>query len=169
VHIERVTRAIALLRWVHAEFLPFDIADWFEEPEETLNCGTAACAVGWMARDPWMQEQGLAIVDAEPVYLGHTRSVGFYAVAAFFDIPHNLAQYVFTRYAYTYHKPTANDIADKMQALIYPGNSNATATGSQCWLDAEQKNRPDTKVPDPQDSLGREAHEKTSRAILEPV
>lgn len=124
MHVERVTRAIALLRKVHIDGLPFDLRDWFSDPDNVFDCGTAACAAGWMARDEWMQEEGLESVGAVPAYLTSKDANpqwlhGFYALEAFFDMPFEDVHFALSATRYANSTATANDVADRMQGWLH--------------------------------------------------
>lgn len=78
---ERLEHLITVLERVERENLPFDMDDWAVDP---LDCGTAACAAGWAARDPEFQKQGLSLSLAwGPSFAGE---VGAEAMAVFLDI-----------------------------------------------------------------------------------
>lgn len=87
MHIERLERAAVILEnFQETSDHRFRMHFWFNQ------CGTAGCAAGWIARDPWMNEQGLAlrIQPSWGPYLvtffqGHS---ALNALAAFFDLPH---------------------------------------------------------------------------------
>ncbi len=65
MNIERMERMAEILRAVCQERRRFSLAVWVDyvklwgkgEPE----CGTACCAVGWAAQDPWMNAEGLRL------------------------------------------------------------------------------------------------------------
>jgi len=68
-HIERLTQLLRVLRQVRDEARPFDQAVWARGRTAPLlttpvnECGTASCAAGWAARDPWFVKQGFALND----------------------------------------------------------------------------------------------------------
>ena len=45
----------------------FDMAQWYDEDD----CGTAGCAVGWAAQDPWFNARGLYIEGRTPELVGY--------------------------------------------------------------------------------------------------
>ncbi|WP_156038088.1 hypothetical protein [Acidiphilium angustum] len=55
IHIERMRQALRVMREVVAQNKPFDMSDWICRNE----CGTVACASGYMQMDPWHRAQGL--------------------------------------------------------------------------------------------------------------
>lgn len=78
--LEKLARLVEILDRVEQHEFNIDVWD----------CGTAACAVGWAARDWWFNERGLKLVEvcayscvSEPRY-GSLR--GFPAVAAFLGV-----------------------------------------------------------------------------------
>lgn len=65
-------------------------------------CGTAACAVGWMAQDPWHNRQGLRLgIDQrgnlDPFFRGYDCKIlaGWNAVEAYFQISGKEARSLF--------------------------------------------------------------------------
>jgi hypothetical protein len=96
MNFERMNQAIAIIKDIPDDQL--SLLYWQHEPEaenETFardmaqtNCGTLACAAGWLSLHPAMQEQGLfADRDGEPIHLlGTKRRYGFNALAQFFDL-----------------------------------------------------------------------------------
>lgn len=77
MHRDRLERLAALLDTVPAD--QFNLRHW--------DCGTTACAVGWAARDPGFQAEGLRLVGRElglvPKYDDET---GIWAAEAFFGL-----------------------------------------------------------------------------------
>lgn len=59
MNLERLNQLAAVLYSVPASAVAFDMSRWISQRR---NCGTAACALGHAALDPWMQEQGLHLV-----------------------------------------------------------------------------------------------------------
>lgn len=63
-NIERLQQLVRVLEQVRDEKRPFDMewwADAFDPPSITTpvnECGTASCAAGWAARDPWFRRRG---------------------------------------------------------------------------------------------------------------
>jgi hypothetical protein len=54
-HIERMRQALRVMREVVEQQKPFDFNVWIRHDD----CGTAACASGYIQMDPWHQAQGL--------------------------------------------------------------------------------------------------------------
>ena len=78
----------------------FDMRGWQME----LNCGTAACAVGFACLDPWFNEQGLAF-NARGVTPQYGDLLHWAAVTAFFDIDMYDANTLFDSGAYRAGRP----------------------------------------------------------------
>jgi len=119
---KRMRRAIAILDRVHAENLPFDIGQWVSEPDNPYDCGTAACAAGWMARDAEFRAEGLVLTDESCVSVGFPAfelDVGFLAMAKFLDIDYDESCQCFDECYYDGDTPpTAADVAARMRALM---------------------------------------------------
>lgn len=117
MHVERLTKLAELLDRVEAEKKPFDIRWWIVP----LDCGYAACAIGHAMFDPWFIEQGLTGQDDVcpwedgPVY---GDLVEFDAVKSFFDIPLNLALYLFCGSNYGPGTVTATEVAHRIRTVI---------------------------------------------------
>lgn len=61
-----------VLAEVDSQKLPFSMEVWQTSGRETEHkCGTAACAAGWAARDPWFRERGftMKLGDSAPRYM----------------------------------------------------------------------------------------------------
>lgn len=117
MHIERWQHGIAILREVTREHKPFYLGFWVASEATPYDCDTAACAVGWMARYPWMQDQGLSLRDGEPLFMG-LRS--FRALTIFFEISDDEAGHVFLTKDYPCYgwEITAAMVADRMQDML---------------------------------------------------
>ena len=80
--IERLSQVIRVLEELPKE-KRFNMGYW-------MKCGTAGCAIGWAANEPWFTRRGLKLVPNQdwdqhylPAYRG---SEGFCAVGDFFDL-----------------------------------------------------------------------------------
>ena len=74
VKIERLTQLIRVLEEVKADKKPFNMWVWFRDLTNTdapidnvvgnkrHSCGTASCAAGWAAQDPWFKKRGFTLV-----------------------------------------------------------------------------------------------------------
>ena len=101
VQIERLTQLIRVLEEVKADKKPFHMGFWFHHisfdgptlrnlvGNKKHSCGTASCAAGWAAQDPWFKRRGFTLV---PYFWGdktvHTRGDGndFAACETFFGV-----------------------------------------------------------------------------------
>lgn len=55
----RLEHAIRVMEDVRDRQLPFNIKRWCESADHPDDCGTAACFIGWLCRDPWFKREGL--------------------------------------------------------------------------------------------------------------
>lgn len=82
------------------EDLEFDMGTWFEQK----NCGTAACALGAAALDPWHQAQGLRLARGSPHFYSTDEhravATGVDAGACYFEIPYSTSHWLFGPDAY---------------------------------------------------------------------
>jgi len=103
---KRLRQLIRVLRQVKKEKRPFDMKEWTNVDRDRVvpllttpapDCGTASCAAGWAARDPWFIEQGFTFTSARD--FGHVvtyeRELGFEACSRFFDLSHNACRDIF--------------------------------------------------------------------------
>ena len=88
MRVDRMRVLVAVLERVERLELPLDMSSWVEDWRRPYHCGTAACAVGWLARSPKAPELGLGLEDGLPYYVeeGGVALVGANAVAAYFEI-----------------------------------------------------------------------------------
>lgn len=119
---ERLERLIVVLEQVQeTERDLFDMDTWFcadEDPshwtevrdnntrivpEEMHECSTAACAAGFAALDPVLNEQGFLLDDDMPFF---NYATGYVACKAFFGLTHAQADYLFFPGTYN-DRPTA--------------------------------------------------------------
>lgn len=57
---EHIRQAIRVMEEVRDGNKPFDMSDWFTPYSDPIDCGTAACLLGWMARDSYFQALGVS-------------------------------------------------------------------------------------------------------------
>lgn len=123
MNIERFKRAIGVLKKVPQH--NFDMNVWgqihcWEQKGNVVSllpvCGTAGCAIGWIASDPWMQKQGLRLfashkarnrpsLDDKDNFViicrpGFGKYSGFTAAETFFEITPEETEYVFAPESY---------------------------------------------------------------------
>jgi hypothetical protein len=108
-------------------------------------CGTAACALGWAALDPRMNEQGLVMffvvpggyrrytpsADVEPLGFVFTPGIAgsgtfaptvqLAAAMQFFDITYETAEELFTLRGYGKDVPLPSDVINKIVDLLLRG------------------------------------------------
>lgn len=84
------------------------------------DCGTAACAVGHAAMDPWFQKRGLFLEcylwgNYSPKY----RDIhGEQAVCEFFELDESTMQYLFMASSYISEEPTTAEVAARISGLL---------------------------------------------------
>jgi hypothetical protein len=95
VNVTRFKRAIEIIEALPDEQLnlkvwqqSFDKAGGYISSNQQATCGTIACAAGWLALNPEMQEQGLSSgFGGQPEFWGEDfRALSFRALELFFDI-----------------------------------------------------------------------------------
>jgi hypothetical protein len=88
------------------------------------TCGTAACAIGWAARDPDFNQLGFVLAeDRLPVYVlddtpGADNPENWDAVCAFFELPTGTADYLFYDTSYPDCKPTPADVIARIREVL---------------------------------------------------
>jgi hypothetical protein len=126
MNIEIMQLAISILRDVEANQLPFRTEAWFIDGNNASDCTTAACAAGWLCRDPRMQKLGLKIAQNGDIsYPEFDTSVGFSAMAKLLKIQSSDSEYLFYRSSYSAAQVTAGMIADRMEQMINNYNKEA--------------------------------------------
>ena len=99
-----------LAAWTRGENL-IDI-----EQQYLIECGTVCCAVGWACSHPPFIEQGLHWNKCDyPTYKGHS---SWDAVIAFFDIPEEIAEYLFLDDSYFTCDATPQAVIDRINNII---------------------------------------------------
>ena len=81
VQIERLTQLIRVLEEVKASKKPFYMETWYLPlfgmsydqksyivGNKTHSCGTASCAAGWAAQDPWFKRRGFTLGEFDEDY-----------------------------------------------------------------------------------------------------
>lgn len=101
MNIEALHQLRRVLKQVRDEKRPFEITGWSRATKDggvppplttpVNECGTASCAAGWAARDPWFIERGFVLEErkvwTDPVLYPRWKSFsGTLACTAFFDI-----------------------------------------------------------------------------------
>lgn len=141
MNVEALQRLIHILENVEKQGLPFNINSWWDIHPSGFSigqdlekpCGTAACAIGWAACDPWFKEQGLSIraealsKSGNPKWLvPHFQGArGFEAAAKLFGIEVYVAQVLFDPHEYFPDEDvgtTPRDVIDRINHLIRTGS-----------------------------------------------
>ena len=146
MNVENMRLAILALNRVHDTNQPFNILHWYGDTEfddeldtfDALDCNTAACALGWISREPWAQEAGMTILDECPAfvtqdYVSITFEQPYYsdskkawvymaydAAVLLFDISIDQSAWLFAanEYAQSAFSVTAKDVANRMLTLL---------------------------------------------------
>ena len=101
MNVERLQQAIKIIEGL--EDKQVDLRGWQVSAENgttvksmsEVDCGTIACAGGWIALNLEMQEQGLSVgLMGTPKYKGY---LNFTALALFFELPMQTAEWLFNR------------------------------------------------------------------------
>jgi hypothetical protein len=137
MNVEALEQVIRVLDNVETQDKPFDLQHWvspiYEDREirekgwfrervriERHQCGTAGCAIGWAAVDPWFVEHGfhlqLRASDqyVRPVFGNHEN---WGAVAKFFGLSKKEAHLLFDEPSYI-GKVTPTEVAIRIKAFI---------------------------------------------------
>lgn len=139
MHVERLTKLAELLETAKEDgTIEVDGGDCIGEKQirfrlhswlnPTLNCGTAACAVGAAGLTKWFQKEGLSInnnsFNSQLIpYYGDDR--GWDAVNLFFDIDDVVSTYLFETDSYS--RATPKMVADRIRELLQNPKSVAEA------------------------------------------
>lgn len=95
----------------------FDLSEWQN------SCGTAACAGGEACYIPEFQAAGLRMTRSgggayRPTFNDQT---GWEAMEAFFDIPMETAEYIFSPFSYMAGRATPEQVADRIRFVVQNG------------------------------------------------
>lgn len=120
MRVDRMRTLVTVLERVERLELPLDMSQWVEDWRRPYHCGTAACAVGWLARSPEAPE--LELEDGAPYYVeeGGLGLVGADAVAAYFEIDYTMVDLLFL--PDSYDDPTIGAVLERVRHLVaqYP-------------------------------------------------
>lgn len=83
---ERLLRGREIMEGLTADKL--DMANWYQVVTAPTKCGTAACFLGWCARDKILQAEGLVPAKYQPEF---GEACGEVAAQEFFDISERAA------------------------------------------------------------------------------
>lgn len=118
---DRMLMAVDVLEQIQREGKPFKMHVWYDDITRVYDCGTAACALGWLSRDPRFQALGLkppySRVHHSP-YLKHTKhSYYLYGTDAgqhLLGITHDQSQWLFLESYYSFASDPPRDITPAM-------------------------------------------------------
>ena len=137
--LQRLHRLVEILVKVRDEARPLNMDYWVgsEETPDDIHipsldvpvheCGTASCALGWAARDPDFNKQGLHFFDLSTRY---DDCVGYNAGREFFGLTWDEAYELFDPDAYP-SDVTVNDVIDRVMDVIERHASEAKEIASQ--------------------------------------
>lgn len=86
------------------------------DKQSLIDCGTVCCAVGWACSHPPFIEQGLHWDESD--YPTYEESNSWSAVEAFFDIPEEVAIYLFLDASYNIANIKPQDVIDRINDII---------------------------------------------------
>ena len=86
------------------------------EQQNLIECGTVCCAVGWACSHPPFIEQGLHWGKYD--YPKYQDSIAWDAVEAFFEIPLEIAEYLFLTDSYNIANIKPQDVIERINDII---------------------------------------------------
>jgi len=86
------------------------------EQQYLIECGTVCCAVGWACSHPPFIEQGLHWNTCD--YPAYRNFHSWGAVEAFFDIPEEVATYLFFAGSYSICNTRPQDVIERINDII---------------------------------------------------
>ena len=86
------------------------------EQQYLIKCGTVCCAVGWACSHPPFVKQGLHWDSCD--YPAYQDSNAWGAVEAFFEIPVEVAEYLFDMDSYNLLNVKPKDVIDRINDII---------------------------------------------------
>lgn len=95
----------------------FDMERWFEDLDNPMDCGTAACWLGWCVRDRKFRRAGLH-VDNLSFPVTKSGAIGAYAAEEFFRIPIEDAQNICHPATYRAKRILPKHVIAKIDALL---------------------------------------------------
>lgn len=136
MHIERLSRLADLLESYRTPpgSPEFNMTVFYEE----WNCGSAACACGLAALDPWFNAQGFTLtaggsmMDAKqllPIYLGY---LGFDAIKHFFRLDYLEMTHLFALAGYYQYRRPKREVTKEIVAARIREFIAAKGLISQC-------------------------------------
>jgi hypothetical protein len=110
-YIEALQQVVRVLKSVQPE--DFSLEEW--------SCGTAFCAIGHAAQDPWFIERGFILsaptecTSGCPAFVNG--ALGWYSVHLFFNLSANNASYLFAADRYD-SDVTIENVVERIEAFI---------------------------------------------------
>lgn len=123
MNVERLKELTNLLKTIPET--NFDLAAWIDsggsnilniDKQSLIDCGTVCCAVGWACSHPPFIKQGLHWDESD--YPAYGESSSWSAVEAFFDIPEEVAIYLFINASYNIANIKPQDVIDRINDII---------------------------------------------------
>lgn len=124
MNVERLKELVNLLKTIPEA--NFNLAAWVGiggsetlidvEQQRLIDCGTVCCAVGWACSHPPFIEQGLHWDSLD--YPAYQDSNAWDAVEAFFEIPIEVAEYLFLEGTYRICNIMPQDVIDRINDII---------------------------------------------------
>lgn len=139
---ERIEWAIDVLEQVKVMHKPFDINDWFRSNYN--DCNTAACALGWLCRDPRFKAVGLAPAGAlykvPTIQIGKSEWHGLGAGATVLGIPYQRAVWLFSSIGYSTRFVTLAMVVERLKIMLEMSEAELSARclPMHAWSDEEE-------------------------------
>lgn len=149
MNTEAFVQLVRVLEYVEDRELPFDLTHWaqplYKKREiaekhllfftrvriESRKCGTAACAVGYAAADPWFVEHGLRLTqprdNPELAGLAYESYRNWKACAAFFGVTTAEAKFLFNPESYPGIRATPTDVIIRIRSFTASKRSQRAA------------------------------------------
>lgn len=131
MNVERLERAISVMQRVRDHQLPLDMTRWTDLDRDPYDCHSAACFLGWCARDEVLHAAGLkfqadrrwAPASSARMVPQYEKHRGTMAAAWFFDIPDRDAIMLCQPDAYGVVPTTItpNNVIGRLQELLVNG------------------------------------------------
>ena len=123
MNVERLKELTKLLSTIPET--NFDLSAWVGsggsnilniDKQSLIDCGTVCCAVGWACSHPPFVKQGLHWDSCD--YPAYQDSSAWDAVEAFFEIPLEVAEYLFLMDSYNIANIRPQDVIDRINDII---------------------------------------------------
>lgn len=114
---ERLLHGRAIMARLMDDPDKLDMHEWFGNRKDPASCGSAACFLGWCARDPELQKEGLN-VDVESRIPRYERWTGESAAARFFDLNYDQSERLVMPTRYYGTGITPENVIERIDEII---------------------------------------------------